>query len=37
MVALAVWLALLPFRVVYRLGFRGTVALGCVLVLTVSV
>jgi len=37
MVALAVWLALLPFRIAYRLGFRGTVALICVLVLTVSV
>ena len=37
MVALAVWLALLPFRIAYRLGFRGTVALICVLVLTLSV
>jgi hypothetical protein len=37
MIALAVWLALLPFRIAYRLGFRGTVALVCVLVLAVTV
>jgi membrane-bound lytic murein transglycosylase B len=37
MVALAGWLLALPFRIAYRLGFRGTVTLVCVLVLTVSV
>jgi hypothetical protein len=36
-IGLAVWLAVLPFRIVYRLGFRGTVALVCVVVLTVTV
>ena len=37
MIALVVWLALLPFRIAWRLGLRGTVALVCVLVLAVTV
>jgi hypothetical protein len=37
MIALAVWLALLPFRTAWRLGLRGTVVLVCVLVLAVTV
>jgi hypothetical protein len=36
-IALAVWLLALPFRIAYRLGFRGTVALVCVLVLAITV
>jgi hypothetical protein len=35
-VILAVWLLALPFRIVARLGFRGTVAAVCLLVLAVT-
>jgi hypothetical protein len=35
-VILAVWLLALPLRMVARLGFRGTVVLGCLLVLAVT-
>jgi hypothetical protein len=35
-VTLAVWLLALPFRVVARLGVRGTVVLACVVVLAVT-
>jgi hypothetical protein len=36
-VTLAAWLLALPFRIVGRLGFRGTVAAVCLVVLAVSV
>jgi membrane-bound lytic murein transglycosylase B len=36
MITLAAWLLALPFRIAWRLGFRGTVALVCVLVLAVT-
>jgi membrane-bound lytic murein transglycosylase B len=36
MITLAVWLLALPFRIAWRLGFRGTAALVCVLVLVVT-
>jgi hypothetical protein len=35
-IAVAVWLALLPLRVAVRLGLRGTVIVGCLLVLAVT-
>jgi hypothetical protein len=35
-VTLAVWLLALPVRIVARLGFRGTVVLGCLVVLAVT-
>jgi hypothetical protein len=35
-IALAAWLALLPLRVAFRLGLRGTVVLVCLLVLAVT-
>jgi membrane-bound lytic murein transglycosylase B len=36
MITLALWLLTLPFRIAWRLGFRGTVALVCLLVLAVT-
>jgi hypothetical protein len=35
-IALAVWLALLPLRIAIRLGVRGTVVMVCLLVLAVT-
>jgi hypothetical protein len=35
-IAVAAWLALLPLRVAARLGLRGTVIMGCLLVLAVT-
>jgi hypothetical protein len=35
-IAVAVWLALLPLRVAVRLGLHGTVIVGCLLVLAVT-
>jgi hypothetical protein len=35
-IAVAAWVALLPLRVAVRLGLRGTVLVGCLLVLTVT-
>jgi hypothetical protein len=35
-IALAVWLALLPLRIAVRLGVRGTVVMVCLLVLAVT-
>jgi hypothetical protein len=35
-IALAVWLALLPLRIAVRLGLRGTVVVVCLLVLAVT-
>jgi membrane-bound lytic murein transglycosylase B len=36
MITLALWLLTLPFRIAWRLGLRGTVALACLLVLVVT-
>jgi membrane-bound lytic murein transglycosylase B len=36
MIPLALWLLALPFRILFALGLRRTVALGCVLVLAVT-